>query len=199
MTSSRPWYDLPPELAAALRPELEGTAEEIIEALRSDVPEYRRPLEGAFGRGLRAGVFSAIEHFFQELETSGPVPRRRDLSVGIGRGEHRVVWRRQAAVAAAAVLDQATLFAFAESIFAFIDELSAESAEGYALEQTATAGLAQLRRRRLVRLLLLEPPADPVAVEAAAEEARWPLPPALAALVVTGPAREAASARLGPD
>src|SRR6476469_2193767 len=150
MTSSRPWYDLPPELAAALRPELEGTAEEIIEALRSDVPEYRRPLEGAFGRGLRAGVFSALEHFLQEVETGGPVPRRRDLYVGLGRGEQRagrsleallaayrlgarVVWRRQAEVAAAAGLYQTTLFAFAESIFAFIDELTAQSAEGYAL------------------------------------------------------------------
>ena len=54
-----------------------------------------------------------------------------------------------------------TLYLLAESIFAYIDVLSAESAEGYALEQSAAASEAELRRRRLVRMLVRDPPAEP--------------------------------------
>ena len=54
----------------------------------------------------------------------------------------------------AAGLQPETLYQLAEAIFAYIDVLSAESAEGYAFEQTATAGQAELARRRLVRMLV---------------------------------------------
>jgi hypothetical protein len=91
------------------------------------------------------------------------------------------------------------LYALAESIFAYIDELSAESAEGYALEQSATASQADLRRRRLVRILVREPRAEAEAVQAAARDAGWPLPRALAALAIGGDGRDAAAARLLPD
>src|SRR4051812_25726877 len=43
----RPWRALPPEVAAALRPFVPDTAEEMIEAIREAVPAYARPLEGA--------------------------------------------------------------------------------------------------------------------------------------------------------
>ena len=89
----------------------------------------------------------------------------------------RVAWRRFAARRASqAGLEPDTLYLLAESIFAYIDVLSAESAEGHALEQSAAAGEAELRRRRLVRMLVREPPAEPGAVERAAAEAGWPLP-----------------------
>ena len=91
----------------------------------------------------------------------------------------RVAWRRFAAAGVAAGLAPETLYLLAESIFAYIDVLSAESAEGHALEQSAAASEAELRRRRLVRLLVRDPPPEPAAVEAAAATpagrcpARW--------------------------
>ena len=88
----------------------------------------------------------------------------------------RVAWRRFAAVGVEAGLEPDTLYLLAESLFAYIDVLSAESAEGHALEQSAVAGEAELRRRRLVRLLVREPPAEARAVRAAANEAGWQLP-----------------------
>ena len=88
----------------------------------------------------------------------------------------RVAWRRFAATGAAAGLEPETLYLLAESIFAYIDVLSAESAEGHALEQSAVAGEAEMRRRRLVRLLVREPAADAELVEAAAGDADWRLP-----------------------
>lgn len=212
MSERRPWHDLPAAAAPALRAELPVVADEIIAALRAGVPEYARPLEGAFGRGLRVGVEAALAHFVAEIEAGDRVPRA-DVYLGLGRGEYRagrsleallsayrlgarVAWRRFAAAVRTAGLDHDVLVAVAESIFAYIDELSAESAEGFALEQSAAAGAVQLRRRRLARLLLSAPDAEPDVVEAAARDAGWRLPQALAVLLVVGDGREAVARRL---
>ncbi len=109
----------------------------------------------------------------------GPGAASSRCSAPTGSGA-RVAWRRFAAAGVEAGLEPDVLYLLAESIFAYIDVLSAESAEGHALEQSAAASEAELRRRRLVRLLVREPPPDPAAVEAAAAEragrcrARWP-------------------------
>jgi hypothetical protein len=215
MSERRPWHDLPPALAAALRPELGPAADEIIAAVRAGVPAYARELEGGFARGLRLGVEAALRHFVDEIEAGGDVPRP-EVAEELGRGEFRsgrsleallaayrvgarVAWRRFAAAGRRAGLEADALVGLAESIFAFIDELSAESAEGYARAQSAVAAAAHLRRRRLVRLLVREPPAEPDAVEASARHAGWPLPRVLAVLLVTGEGREEAVGRLPPD
>ncbi|MDE3132083.1 MAG: PucR family transcriptional regulator, partial [Acidobacteriota bacterium] len=184
--STQPWHELPPEVAAVVRPLLPALVDEIIEAVGT-VPAYQRPLEGEFGIGVRAGVEEALSHLVLEIEAGGPVPRA-DVYRRLGRGEMRagrsldallsayragarVMWRRTAAAGEASGLQPATLYLLAESIFAYIDVLSAESAEGYALEQTQIAGETELARRRLVRLLVREPTAEPELVQAAAREA----------------------------
>jgi hypothetical protein len=176
------------------------------------VPAYSRPLEGPFGEGIRAGVQEALRHFLAEIEAGGPVDRG-DVYRSLGQGEMRagrslesllsayrigarVAWRRFAALGVEAGLDPDILYLLAESIFAYIDVLSAESAEGHALEQSAVAGEAQLRRRRLVRMLVRESPADPDALEAAAADAGWGLPRHLAVVAISGDQREAAASRL---
>ena len=52
---------LPAELVDAFRPGLPDLAEEIIEAIRTEVGAYARPLTGEFGRGVRIGVERAVE------------------------------------------------------------------------------------------------------------------------------------------
>ncbi|HET9103570.1 MAG TPA: helix-turn-helix domain-containing protein, partial [Solirubrobacteraceae bacterium] len=89
-------------------------------------------------------------------------------------------------------------YLLAESIFAYIDVLSSESAAGYALEQSAAASEAELRRRRLVRLLVRDPPPEPGAVQRAAAEAGWALPRSVAVLAIAGEHRAAAASRLPP-
>ena len=105
--------------------------------------------------------------------------------------------------ASAAGLPPHTLYALAEAIFAYIDELSADSIEGYAREQAAAAGTLQRRRQRLAALLVQEPPADPATVEAEAVNAAWRLPRSLAALVVdaegSGEQADRLALRLGPE
>jgi len=203
----QPWHELPPKVAAVVRPLLPELVDEVIEAVGS-VPGYERPLEGEFGVGVRAGVEEALTHLVREIEASGPV-QRPNVYTRLGRGEMRagrsldsllsayrigarVTWRRVAAAGEASGLEPATLYLLAESIFAYIDVLSAESAEGYALEQTAIAGKTELARRRLVRLLVREPPADPELVQAAAHEAGWELPRTLAAVAIASLDRDGA-------
>lgn len=202
----QPWHELPREVAAVLRPLLPELVDEIVETVGT-VPVYARPLEGAFGVGIRAGVQEALTHLVAEIEVSGPVPRA-DVYRQLGRGEMRagrslesllsayrigarVAWRRAAAAGEAAGLQPATLYLLAESIFAYIDVLSAESAEGHALERTAIAGAAELARRRLVRLLVREPSAAAEAVREASRVAHWMLPRTLAAVAIEGPAGRA--------
>jgi hypothetical protein len=210
-----PWHALPARVAAALRPELPSVAGEIIDVIRREVPAYARPLEGPFGRGLRVGVEAALAHFVSEVEAGGPV-ERPDVYVALGRGEQRagrtldallaayrvgarIAWRRFAAAGVAAGLAPDVLYLLAESIFAFIDELSAESVAGFAQEQSAALGELQSRRRTLVRLLLREPAADPADIASAARSAEWALPRAIAVLVVSGEDREAVARRVPPD
>lgn len=213
--ADQPWHELSPEVARALRPVLADVADEIIDAVVHAVPAYRRPLDGPFGEGIRAGVQEALHHFLAEIEAGGPMPRS-EAYVDLGRGEMRagrsldsllsayrigarVAWRRFAAAGAMAGLEPDTLYLLAESLFAYIDGLSAESAEGHALEQSAAAGEAQLRRRRLVRLLVREPPEDPAVIKAAAGDARWSLPRTLAVLAVGGEHRDRVPPRLPAD
>src|SRR6185437_12978106 len=85
-----------------------------------------------------------------------------------------------AAVAREAGHDAETLALLAEAIFAYIDEMSAASAEGYAAEQSAGVHERERRRAVLLGLLVRRPPADPAAVQEAAMEAGWDLPDTLA-------------------
>src|SRR5947199_115397 len=157
---------LAPELAAQIRPQLPELIEAIIAAIGREVPEYARPLEGAFGRGVRVGVERALTRFWDEVAgVEEGAAEDRAVYVALGRGEMRegrsldsllaayrvgarVAWRRFAAVGVKAGLEPATLYLLAESLFAYIDVLSAESAAGHALEQSAAASETELRRRR---------------------------------------------------
>src|SRR5437763_1303745 len=81
---------LPPALAAALRPVLPELAESIIAAIGSEVPEYRRPLEGPFGRALRVGVEQALARFVEQIEhPEADDEATREIYVSLGRGEMR--------------------------------------------------------------------------------------------------------------
>ena len=171
-----------------------ATVEEIIEEIRRAVPAYARPLEGAFGQAIRTGVERALWEFLDDVEGK---PREeepgRDMYVQLGRGEARlgrsmeallaayrvgarVAWRRASATGREAGFDSETLALLAEAFFAYIDELSARSAQGFAEEQSAVAGEAARRRRALLGLMVQTPPADAASIEEAAREAGWELP-----------------------
>src|SRR5215217_2780760 len=199
--AARPFAAIPAEAGAVLRPVLPGLADEMIHAIAVEVPDYARAMEGEFGRVVRLGVESALGRFVDLIEDpTGDDGRGRATYVNLGRGEmragrsldallaayrlgSRLAWRRFVEAGVAGGLDPDAIYALGEAIFAYIDELSAESAEGYAEEQSAAAGERQRLRRRLVRLLAQDPPAGEETVLAAAAAAGWPLPRSVAALV----------------
>jgi hypothetical protein len=196
---SEPWRGLSPQVAEVIEPELPKITEEILETIAREVPEYARPLEGRFGRGIRTGVGEALLQFVALIrDPDQGRGQGRDVYVQLGRGEQRVgrtldslqaayrigarvAWRRIAAAGRRAELGAEPLTLLAEAIFAYIDELAADSVEGYAEAQAAAEDLRRRRRQELVTLLLGEAPADPTDVAAAAQSVGWRLPRQLAA------------------
>jgi hypothetical protein len=194
MMDSEPWRGLPPEVADLIEPELPAITEEILATIAREVPEYARPLEGRFGRGIRTGVGEALLQFVALIRDpeAGREPGR-EVYVELGRGEHgvgrtldslqaayrigaRVAWRRIAAAGRRANLGAEPLTLLAEAIFAYIDELSADSVEGYAEAQAAAEDVRRRRRQEVLLLLLRDPPATATDLAAAAQAADWKLP-----------------------
>jgi hypothetical protein len=199
-SQTEPWRALPAEVADVIEPELGAVTEEILATIAREVPEYARPFEGSFGRGVRVGVTEALRQFVALIRDpdSGREPGR-DVYVGLGRGElrqgrtldalqsayrvgARVAWRRLAEAARRAEFDSGVISALAESIFAYIEELSADSVEGYSQARSEREGERQRRRRELIGLLLRDPAPPQAEVEVAAEGAGWETPRTAAAL-----------------
>lgn len=197
---SEPWRGLPASLAETIEPNLDAVTEEILAAIAAEVPEYARPLEGRFGRGIRTGVGEALCQFLVLIrDPDAGRELSRDVYVGLGRGElrqgrtldslqaayrvgARVAWRHLARGGREAGLDAETLGLLAEAVFAYIDELAADSVEGYAAAQSESEEIRARRRHELIGLLMREPAADPADLRAAARAAGWKLPRRLALL-----------------
>src|SRR3954451_18263498 len=193
---------LSPPAADALRATLPDLADDIIAAIGAEVSDYARAMEGRFGRGVRRGVEIALRRFGgvgagEPPDDSGP----RDTYFRLGAGEYRagrslnallaayrvgarVAWRRFVRAGPQGRFSPETLCDLGEAIFSYIDEISAESAAGFAEAQSDAAGESQRRRRELLRLLVQEPPAAEETVRAAAASAGWTLPRRVAAVVV---------------
>src|SRR4051794_7657985 len=191
---------LSPAAADALRATLPDLADEIIAVIASEVADYARAMEGRFGRGVRLGVEVALRRFVDVLMGEPVEAGPRDTYVRLGAGEYRagrsldallsayrvgarVAWRRFVRAGTEAGFEPDALYDLGEAIFAYIDEISAESAAGFAEAQSEAAGESQRRRRELVRLLVQEPPASEETVRSVAQSAGWALPRLVAAIV----------------
>ena len=140
----------------------------------------------------------------------------REVYQALGRGEQRagrnldslqaayrigarVAWRRFADASRRAGVGAEPLALLAEAVFAYIDELAADSVEGYAQAQAEVEDLRRRRRRELVALLLGDPPADAADLAAAARAARWDVPAGVAALACPEEALGRVARRLPPE
>ena len=196
---------LPPRLAEQLLEQLPLLADEVLDAIAREVPAYARPLEGQFGSGVRRGVQMALGRF---LSLAGEAPEAgedraaqgREVYSELGRGEARVgrsldallgayrtgarvAWARLAQMGLDAGLPaQRPRASWRRAVFAYIDELSAASAEGFTAEQSALAGDRERRHRTLTQLLLSDAPTWQV--EEAATVAGWQPPATLTAVLV---------------
>ncbi len=181
-------------VSSALRPAVPRLVDEMIDAIRAEIPAYDRPLQGDFGERVRGSTTASVERFLaliagEERDARG----RSDLYVELGRNEvrsgrpidtllgayrigARVMWRGFAAEGQAAGIEPDVLYRLAEALFAYVDELSHESSDGYAEALAQRHGARERERERMLEVLMRKPPADPVVVHAQAGRAEWKLP-----------------------
>src|SRR3954464_771897 len=159
---ARPWASLEPGVAAPLRRRVPTLVREVIDAVQSAVPAYEA-LDPAVSRGVHVALDGFLDLVEGGDETRLP---GREVYVRFGQAEARngrsldalltayragarVAWRGFAAAGHAGGVSPEELYTLAEAIFAYIDEISAASAEGHAREQSRAAREQGERRRRL--------------------------------------------------
>lgn len=212
-----PWLSLPAEVGSSIRPLISDIVELIIATIPKDVPVYAMPLEGRFGQGVRRGVSVALHRFLDLPGTRLPALSEEDIWVyeRLGRGEVRsgrslesllAAYRAGARVTFRAIsqglpldqLEPEVLLSLGESIFAYIDELSAVTAQGYASEQSERAGEHQ-RLRGEVLEMVLRGDASESGLARSAAAAGWVLPEVVVVATVPYPYVDGLRSALGPD
>ncbi|MTV26122.1 PucR family transcriptional regulator [Nitriliruptoraceae bacterium ZYF776] len=193
------------EVVAALRAQLPVAAGSALTAVTDEVPEYARTLRGDIASDIERAIEAALGTFLRVLapepedEGAAPIDAARRGAYELGRGEARagrtadallaayrvgarVAWREMSSSAVEQGTPAPVVARFAELVFAYIDELSAASVAGHADEVAATGRRQQERRDLLGRTLLTGAPTSTL-VELA-DQAGWPLPDTLTAVVL---------------
>ena len=201
--------------ATNLRADLDKVAEDTMRAIEAGIPEYARPADETYRRTLRAGVEQALHGFLGILEQRDATTWR-DVYRAIGVGEMREGRSLDALQAAIRIgariglrhfiefaecesLTAGTVGSLADAIWSHVDDLADAATEGYAEARAAEVGELDRRRRRLLDLLVADPPAGEEAIGAAALAARWQLPRRLAAVALAPGEAQAAPLMLPPD
>lgn len=196
------WPRVPADDVRLMLPGLTETADEMIEAIQRGVPEYARPGNDTYRASVRQAVTHAVQEFIERIANPGaPHDRAAQVFRNIGRSEAaegrsleplqtalrlgaRVAWRRLGEQATCGTMDSGILAPMGEAIFLFLDELAGACAEGFAEATAEAAGEMERRRRRLLDLLVVDPPASQDAIADLAQAARWALPRQVAALAL---------------
>ncbi|MEU7000993.1 helix-turn-helix domain-containing protein [Nonomuraea sp. NPDC046570] len=204
------------DLVRTFRPGVARVSDEVIQEIRTRVPEYSRPSDEVYVKAVRTAVEEAIGRFLDRVETPDapwdPEPFR-----AIGRGEAvegrdleplqaamrlgaRVGWRRLTELAEPLGLTPRLLYDLGEAIFVFLDQLADAAAEGFHEARAHAAGELERRRHRLLDLLL-GGAAEPEAVAELAKAASWRLPKTVAgvALDTRAPDDPTRGPTLSPD
>ncbi|WP_345423560.1 helix-turn-helix domain-containing protein [Pseudonocardia xishanensis] len=196
----RPWSRVPAAVGVALRPYVVSATDAIITAVRAEVADYQLPLQGNFGTRITQGVTYALGQFVGLLGSDTDLPDTR-IYAELGRVEHRhgrtlaalqtayqvgtrTAWQAIGDSPAAKGLPPAAIFALAEALFSYVEQLSAASVAGWAEEESMRAGSVQARRHTLVEALVRRPPVAQAEIERLVTAAGWTPPARVAALVV---------------
>jgi PucR C-terminal helix-turn-helix domain len=204
-----------PATAQVLRPHAGAVADAVLAAVVGEVGPFKEWLEGP--RNLRDGIEQGIAGFLDQIESGddGLLPRR-EVYFDFGRGELRAgrsidavltayrvaaqaTWRELAAAGHAGGLEPEIMYGVAERIFAHMDRMSAATAEGYAYEHSLREGELRDRGKRLVELLLSEPPCTYAELERDAAAIGWRVPPTVAVLAFAEDRVTRIAARLPAD
>lgn len=188
----------------ALRVQLREVAGHVVATIMEDIPAYREAFSGRMGENIGDAVQMALGGFLRlasrerSVDPSAPMGPALEAAFTLGRGEARngrsadallsayrvgarVAWRELSATAVARGVPAETIAAFAEMVFAYIDELSASSVAGHATELAAADRERERHRSRLA--VALAQGASPEQLATLAERARWSPPKSLTAVL----------------
>lgn len=200
--TSGPFKALPSGLHDRLRPYFADITEEVVRAIRTEIPEYARPMDDTYMQGVHRGVDHALRGLLERMaepDTDWAPVKATYQRIGRGEAEEgrsldsfqwalrlgaRVTWRRVNALVDEGVLPRHVLGAFGEALFLHLDEMAAATTAGYTEARLHAAGELRQRRARLVDLLTADPPASAEAIAELAHAARWTPPRALAVVAV---------------
>ena len=194
-----PWARLPPRLAVVVGPHVERIQAEILELIDAEPAWTERMSNPKVRADLVAATGSVVSRFVALIGTQSPTftepdrARFRELGAGEareGRGLEdllaayrvgtRVLYSEVAEALSELDSSPAAQVALGESVFALVDALQAESAEGYAEEVSTHAGERDRRLRRLLEALLA---GDEDEVRAVSSQVGWTLPASVAVVV----------------
>src|SRR5256885_3752693 len=185
------WASLPRDLKVRFRPMVGPLTRDMIREIQQAVPAYARPLAGRFGAELTAAVEQAVLRTLDTIGDGGGLDENwANVFRQLGRIEFlegrsldslqtayrvggRVAWRYIAAWGQQQRLPVGQFSVAAEAIFAYVEEISTLSITGYTMAQAESAELVERRRRRLLELILADPPAPPHALAKLAGLAKW--------------------------
>ncbi|WP_435581485.1 helix-turn-helix domain-containing protein [Amycolatopsis thermoflava] len=213
----RLWLSLPAELARRFRPHADRLATKILDEIQHAVPEYAKPLEGQFGEVIVRAIEQAVLSCLDSIEDTRSTPDRwGKLFHEVGkrvyhdggslnslqaayRAGGQAAWRYVSSFGQSMRLPVPMLCVSAEAIFAYVDEISSYSVEGYTLAQARATGTLERRRRRLLELILATPPSSPAAVASMAKAAQWTLPEWVTVVALEPLTEEQFAPTLGDD
>ena len=188
------WPAVPPQVADVMRPELGRAAEEVIDAIQREVPEYARPHDDTYTSTVRRAVRQAVQQFVLQIADPGTSREATaQLFRDIGRIEAaegrsleplqsalrlgaRVTWRMLCEQAVRGSLSIDVIGPVGEALFLYLDELAAACSEGFTQASAEVAGELERRRRRLLDLIVTDPPVSREAIADLARAAGWALP-----------------------
>lgn len=212
-----PLDPLPRQFAAFMRPQLPGLLNEIRTEVTRTYPVYGRLLNGPDGDAIRQGVEQALTAFVDRVadpasssELRDELLRRfgrveayegRDLEVlqGAYRLGARIALRRARTVGRQHSLSPALILAFADALFAYVEELESVTREGYAEVRERAASEESALRRQLLHSLLSSSPPPRTTVSELCKTAAWELPRSCFLVALRPPASEHILAGLDRD
>ncbi len=211
---------LPDGVLDELRRALPAVAALTVATLTDEVDEYRAPVIGAaatatIGRSVELALATFLDIAARdEPERAGTPPAVLEAAYALGRGEARagrsmeallaayrvgarVAWQEQSELMVRRHVPAATIAAFAQLVFAYIDELSGASVAGHRDELATSGRVREQRLERLARALLAGESGDELATRA--EAAAWPVPDFLTVVLLRSAHVGAATRLLDPD
>ncbi|MFJ2932334.1 helix-turn-helix domain-containing protein [Streptomyces sp. NPDC087219] len=212
-----PLEPLPREFAALMRPEIPGLIKEIGMEVQRTYPVYAHLFNGPHSDAIRQGVEQALAAFVERVADPGTNSALRDeLLRKFGRVEAyegrdldtllgayrlgaRVALRRAKIIGRTYNLSPTLILAFADALFAYVDELEALSREGWVMVQTRAVSDVAAVRRQLLHLVVAGPPLPRATIAELCRDASWQLPAECTLVALRPPLAELVQAGLDRD